>query len=419
VRLALVLLLVAGALAAAFLAPGSSSAPATPAEDVRLLGEMIESVHPEPFRALSRARFRGEVRAAAARAPGLDPNERFVDLRRIVALLGVRNGHTGIFPLDRGSVRQLHLYPLRLYHFSDGLFVVDEAGELGLVGSRLVAVEGRPIADVLARVRPLVPRDNESNLRGLAPHFLLVAEILDGLDVVDGTAEAELTFEVAGGARVTRSLAPVSATAYRAAFADPLNPSALPRAAKPLYLAGSDKRIWARTLAGGKAVYVGYNAVRLPSNAILRRIERLVRGPKVRRVIVDVRLNGGGDNTTYADLVGIFTSPRVDRRGRLYLLIGRATFSAAGNLAAEIDRDTRATIVGEPTGGGVETYADTTAVLLPTSGLNVHVAAEYHERRRGARDRRLAVGPDIRVDLASAGYFAGRDPVLERALRGL
>ena len=57
--------------------------------------------------------------------------------------------------------------------------------------------------------------------------------------------------------------------------------------------------------------------------------------------------------------------------------------------------------------------------LLPTLGWNVYIAARYHHRKRGAGDRRLAVGADIRVDLTSAQYFSGRDPVLERALRGL
>jgi C-terminal processing protease CtpA/Prc len=109
----------------------------------------------------------------------------------------------------------------------------------------------------------------------------------------------------------------------------------------------------------------------------------------------------------------------VNKRGKLYLLIGRATFSAAGNFSAEIDRDTRAIIVGEPTGGGVETYGDTFPLLLPTVGWYVHIAARYHERKKGRNDRRLAVEPDIRVDLSSAQYFAGRDPVLERALSGL
>jgi hypothetical protein len=416
------LVLAAGALAAALLAPCSSSAPATPAEDVRLLRDMVENVHPEPFREISRSRFRAQVNAAAGRAAGLDENERLVDLLRIVALLGARNGHTGIFPLDPGHARELHLYPLRLYDFRGGLHVVDEEASPDLVGSRLVAVKGRPIDEVRARVRPLVPRDNDSHLRGLAPHYLLVAEVLDGLGLVEGVGAVEMTFERAGRARVTRTLTPISAAEYRAAFADPLfghYPSVLPSAGRPLYLAGAGKALWARTLAGGRAVYVGYNAVVLPPSALVRRIGRLARGPKVRRVIVDVRRNGGGDNTTYGELTALLGSPRVDRRGRLYLLTGRATFSAAANFAAEIERDTRALVVGEPTGGGVETYGDTTEIVLPTAGLRVHVAADYHERRRGPRDRRLAVVPDVRVEPSVADYLAGRDPVLARALRGL
>jgi C-terminal processing protease CtpA/Prc len=166
-------------------------------------------------------------------------------------------------------------------------------------------------------------------------------------------------------------------------------------------------------------VYVGYNAVVEPSPAVLRRIQRLARASGTRRVIVDVRLNGGGDNTTYGPLVDVFASPQVNRRGKLYLLVGRATFSAAANFAAEIDADTRATIVGEPTGGGVETYGDTVPVLLPTLGWSVYVAARYHERKRGPNDHRLAVAPDVPVDLTSAEYVAGQDPVLERALKGL
>ena len=110
---------------------------------------VFEQIHPEPFRSVSRQRFRAQVNALAERAAGLTPNERLVGMLRIVALLGPRNGHTGIFPLDPSHTRQLHLLPLRLYELSDGLFVVDERGGLGLVGTRLVAVEGVPVADEL------------------------------------------------------------------------------------------------------------------------------------------------------------------------------------------------------------------------------------------------------------------------------
>ena len=397
------------------------SAPATASEDVRDLGSSIEQIHPAPFRSISRSRFEAEVEALAERASSISRDELLVGVLRIISSLGPRNGHTGLFPGDPGNVRPLHLYPVRLYRFADGVFVVD-AVDGALVGDRLAAIDGVPVERVFELVDPLVPHDNASNMRGMAPHYALTAEVLHGLGIVDAAGPAEFAFERCGGERVDVTLTPMPGPQYAGEFADPLHghyPSVLPSARRPLYLANSSKALWARALSGGRAVYVGYNAVVRPAPAVLRRIRRLALSADTRRVIVDVRLNGGGDNTTYGLLVDLFGSKQVNRPGKLYLLVGRATFSAAANFAAELDRGTRAVIVGEPTGGGVETYGDTVPVLLPSLGWYVYVAARYHERKRGPNDHRLAVAPDVRVDLTSAQYFAGQDPVLERALLGL
>jgi Peptidase family S41 len=396
------------------------SASSTAADDVRELGASIEQLHAEPFRSVTRQRFRAEVDELARRAASISRNELLVGVLRIIALLGPRNGHTGLFPGDTHT-QPLRLYPIRLYHFADGVFVVG-ARDRSLVRNRLVAIEGTPVERVLELVAPLTPADNPTNTRGMAPHFLLTAEVLDGLGVVEGTGPATFTFERPGGQRADVELTAMAGPQYAAAFADPQhghNPSSLPAGPRPFYLAGYAKPMWARKLASGRAVYVGYNSVVPPSAGFVRSLTRLVRDPKVRRVVVDVRQNGGGDNTTYGPLTSLLGSRAVDRRGKLYALIGRATFSAAANFAAELDRDTRAIFVGESTGGGVETYGDTFPVHLPTLGWNVHVAARYHHRKRNANDKRLAVGADVRVELTSAQYFAGRDPVLERALRGL
>jgi len=415
--LAVFLALATGTVAAQARGAGAAS----PSGDVRLLGQAIEETPPAPFRSIPRARFRAEVDSLARRAPSLSRDQLLVELLRVLASLGPRNGHTGLFPLDPAHERELHLYPLRLYDFADGLFVVDDDGA-GVVGSKVVAVAGMPTASVLARVRPLVPRDNASSLRGLAPHYLLVSEVLDGLGIAKGLGPLEFTVEDRTGARRDVSLVPVPGHEYVADFNDALHghyPSILPAAPRPLYLSGSARPIWSKTLAGGRAVYVGFNAVESPPDAFMRRLTRAVAAQRVRRVVVDVRLNGGGDNRTYWPLTNLLSSRAVNGPGRLYLLVGRATFSAAANFAAEVERSTRAVVVGEPTGGGVETYGDTVAFALPSVGLTVHVATRYHERKRNARDRRLAVEPDVPVALASAAYFAGRDPVLERALRGL
>ena len=111
------------------------SAPGTTADDVRELGRSIEQIHPNPFRSVSKQRFESEVDGLARRAPSLSRNELLVGVLRLIALLGPRNGHTGLFPGDPSHTRENHLYPLRLYDFADGLYVVD-AVDTSLIRSR-------------------------------------------------------------------------------------------------------------------------------------------------------------------------------------------------------------------------------------------------------------------------------------------
>lgn len=400
----------------------SPSTPSSVVGDVRELADAIENFHPAPFRHVSRARFRAEVSRLARTLPGMTPNEQLVGLMRLVALLGPHNGHTALFPLDPEHRRELHAYPVRLYAFTDGVFVVDEAGDAGLTGLRLLEIGDVPVERVLELVGPLVARDNDWNLLGWAPHYALVPEILDGLGIVDGTGPLPFTFARADGQRVVVELAPITGSTYARRFADPHHghyPAALPRRPKPMFVAGSARPLYVRSLAGGRVVYVGYNSVFAPTEQAAARVSKLAGNRAFRRVVVDIRLNGGGDNGTYGPLLRALRSPRVNRSGRLFLLTDRATFSAAANFAADVERSTRAVVVGEPTGGGVETYGDTVSVPLVTTGLNVRIAMEYHQRKRGPRDRRLAVFPDVRVELRSTDFFAGRDPVLARALAGV
>ena len=217
------------------------------------------------------------------------------------------------------------------------------------------------------------------------------------------------------------TLDPIAGDDYVGAFGDPLHghyPATLPTRPQPLYLAQRGRELWMTTIRGGRGVYVGYNAVTVPTSAAAARLARLVRSPRVRRVVVDLRFNGGGDNTTYGPLLGALDSPRVNRRGRLYLLIGRATFSAAGNFVTDVERETRAISIGEPTGGGLNIYSEATDFVLPSTGWDVRIAAGYVQRGT-ATDRRLTNRPDVPIALTSADFFAGRDPLLERALAGL
>ena len=402
---------------------GTPDVPPLPgaARDVRELADDLETYHADLYATVDKEEFREEIDEAADKAGELEPNALVVELMRLAALPGEGSGHGGIFPGDSGHQRTLHLFPLRLYEFPDGTYVVDERGQHGLEGARLTAIDGMPYDEVAERVRPVVPYDNDGSLRGLLPHYALTAEVLDGLGIVDGVGPTELSFEKPDGSSVDVTLKPIPAREYTSAFADEHHghyPAALPWRAKPAYLALSRDPMWMRVV-GGRAIVVGYNTILVPPfdvAVMADRIKARVRRGGIDRVVIDLRLNGGGNNTTYFSLVQALSQLPQNERKRIYVLIGRATFSAAANLAADLDRLTNAIFVGEPTGGFVRGYGDTVPFTLPATGLMLHVPARYWDFSKGPGDKRLAVEPDIPVEMTADDFFAGRDPVLRAAL---
>ena len=132
--------------------------------------------------------------------------------------------------------------------------------------------------------------------------------------------------------------------------------------------------------------------------------------------MIDLRHNNGGDNTTYGPLLDLLsTHQRITEPGFLYAIIGRQTFSAAMNFAADLDRFTTAVFVGEGTGGSPFHYGDSQPVVLPNSGIQVNISSRIHNSPF-ADDDRLAILPDLPVELDSTQFFADIDPALDAIL---
>jgi dienelactone hydrolase len=147
-------------------------------DDLRLAADHLRNDHPNLFHDLSSERFDAAVADLESRAGSLSDDELLVGLMRLAALPGVRDGHTGIFPLNPGNARVLHAYPLRLYTFADGTYVVAQAGGSDLLRAKLIAVNGRALNEVFSALMPLVPRDNQSTLALRLTTFLNTPEAL-------------------------------------------------------------------------------------------------------------------------------------------------------------------------------------------------------------------------------------------------
>lgn len=365
----------------------------------------MAALHPDVDHNAPLRELRAEANELAERAPELSRDELVVGLLRLTTL-GERDGHGGIFLHDPAHGRPFHFFPLRVHDFVDGVHVVEELDGTKHVGKRVVSVDGVPMRDVVERVRPLIPHDNDSTIRLLLPEYLVCAEVLRGLGVVEGAA----TYGFADGSEVT--LEPVESGTYTAGLGTAFAPLPLP--GDPLRYRQLEESFLLEPLDGGRSLYLGYRHVEHPPQELLDHILAAARRPGFHRLVIDARHNGGGDNTTYRPLIDLLRSGPLRERGKVALLLGRMTFSAAGNFAAAVDRETKAILVGEPSGGAPNQFGDRIPIELPRAGLTAYVAAEWVEVAPG--DTRLAVEPDVAVEPTAADALAGRDPVLERAV---
>jgi hypothetical protein len=424
--LALALALAAPAIAGEAVGPPAAPTTSTSAaqwhEDLAFLRQKLLAMHPDPFRRESRAAFDGEAERLDASFVTLSREQAITGLMRLVA--GLHDGHTTVLPGPQTRAG-FHVLPLRFYLYGDQLVLdgADRAYAQGL-GGALTAIDGVPAADVLNRVRAVVSGDNESSVATRLPSYVVVPEILAGVGVIrPDEAKVQVALTVGGKPVVLQvdaipappSREPASITTrYTADWVD-----RAPEAA-PLWLRHADQPYWSTFEPKTGLLYLQYNKCESdPAEAMprfARRLEQALASQRVRRVVVDLRLNMGGEGYWNRFLLrALFRSPLADRKDGLFVLVGRQTFSAGNMMAIELEKYTEATFVGEPSGGSIQGFGNHEPVFLPNSGLGVMIATKFYQND-GPNDDRPAIAPTIAALLTARDYAEGRDPALAAAL---
>jgi hypothetical protein len=330
------------------------------------------------------------------------------------------DGHTYMLPFAAQRV-SAHMLPLRLYQFRDGLYVIDALDEAGKkwIGSRVLKIGSKSAEDVIEAVRPAVSVDNRFGYLWVGPPLLSFAGYLEKFAGVTPGASVPLTLRTRSGDLVSVSIPLVTAPPMRGI--PKLPPSKVAGAPPaPLYLKNVPQNFWFTALGSDSAVYVQFNQVAdAPDESLAAFATRLgaalgARPPKT--VIIDARHNNGGNLGLLTPLVTALHNYELSRRdARIYVLMGRNTFSAAQVFLGRMDRETNARFAGEPSSSRPNFVGEESPVQLPWSGAIGSISDQYHETIPG--DTREWIAPIIKYDPSARDYFANRDPLLEIVLR--
>ncbi len=450
-------LVLTAALAAA---PQADLSPAQMRDDFDVLRRAVEEAHGGLYRFTPKADL--DRYFADARAKLATPMSRLAYIGVLSeALAHVRDGHMQLEFDDAttaalGAARTL---PLRVASEGGAIVVTGSdapANDTIRPGMELLSVNGRPIADITRAILPKISGDGfieTGKAFRLARNFPRFYWLF-----VDQSSTFAVTARTADGKTVTAQLDGVTAAA-RQASANPVDADNV-----SLRFPNGDALgvLRVRAFTGG------------PFQGSVASAFATLRDKGTKALILDLRGNGGGVDMDGAALVSHFvarpfryfdhiklttvkpsfatwlprtfddvkagTTPapeggfRVLPRlhpgvaeqqpaatpflGRVIVLIDGGTFSTAADVCAQIRSLTKATFIGEETGGGFEgnTSGLNAQIVLPRSGLKLRIQMYgYWNAVRGGQPGRGTL-PDVTVIRRTADTLAGRDVALERAL---
>ncbi|MCG7566219.1 S41 family peptidase [Pseudoalteromonas sp. CnMc7-15] len=384
-------------------------------KDLDFLVAEIERLHVNAFHHISQKAFTAKVQQIAEAIPDLSDQQIVFQFMSLLGSLG--NGHNFIVPTHslKGAFTQL---PVQFYRFNDGYFIVSASAKYRhLVGHKVLRIGNTPIAQVVDKVAMVNARDNEMQQLWLAPFYLSLPQVLQGVGVTTETEKTVLTVSDSQGV-----------TTHITLPAESFNFTGFPKLPKleeqhnPLYLSQQHQPYWLKISPEQNLAYVQFNRVGQKKSeslaAFSKRISRIANERQVQNLVLDLRHNSGGNGSIIPPLTRALLHFAQEReQNKLFVIVGRNTFSAAHLLLADLNRLSDAIIVGEPSGSRPNHLGESGWFKLPYSGVWGLISSQFHQASK-AEDHRIWIAPHVPVTLSSKQYFNAHDPAMA-AIHGI
>lgn len=381
-------------------------------DDLRYFAEELPKRHKNAFHFMTREQFENAVKELNADIPNLNNDQIFVRFMKLISMVG--DGHTSI---EEQSLLGLGIYPIRYELLQDGLFVQSVSAEYGeIAGGKVVKVGNTPIEKALEKIKEISWGDNrnEQSLKVETSFLFSCPKVLKGLNIADSDEKVSVTVEKDGQLKTVEIKVIKDVMSY---MRDGKRTNAYDKSANPipLYLKNSNNNYWFEYVKENKILYVQFNVTQNKSDesvaAFFKKVFDFAEQNPIDKFVLDVRLNTGGNNQLNKPLVIGLIKGKFNERGKLFVVIGRRTFSAAQNLVNEIEKYTNAIFVGEPTGSSPNLYGDPVIMTLPNSKMPFRVSALWHQI--DPNDRRLFTAPEVFTPLNSADFSNNIDPAFQ------
>ncbi|MCM1988426.1 hypothetical protein [Oceanirhabdus seepicola] len=369
--------------------------------DIEFISKQLPKNHKNLFFKVEEEEFLANVKSIKEKIPTLTDDEMIVEVSRLIASIG--DSHTSFVFNSEES------YPLKFYYFNDGIYLLDSVPEYSeYIGFKLKGINGKSVEAIIELFRPIIPHENESWFKRKFAKYIILTEFLNGLKITDSET-VKFIFMDKNGNEESVEVKP-SQWGLQNGSAD--------KSEKMLYLKNSEKNYWYEFLEEEKLLYfqynVCYNMKGKSFSDFNNELFDFIDNNSINKFVIDLRNNGGGSalilDPFFAELK---KRKSLDHHEKLFVIVGRNTFSSAIQNTLKFENETNATFIGEPTGAKPNHYGEVQRLKLSNTNTETSYSTQYFEPLSEDIDSFV---PDIIVEPNADDYFNNIDSVMVRIL---
>jgi len=398
-------------------------------EDLNYVTQTLLEKHPNIFYRISKDDFELTVAKAVQKIKRSQTDEKCLTaIRQVVA--SIHDGHTSLGANSLPGYRDI--FPVRMYEFSDGIFITGIAEKYAkYVGAKVTKIGQLSSEEAFNKAGTLAFADNEFYKKEQTPLIVITCKLAYGLGITERVDKLSLVVETVKRSRDEILLPAVTLPGANNMLRGlDIEPEGIPFVSAftgteielPLYLKHLDgnHNYWFEHDTEHEAIYMQFNLVIHQQgesfDEFYKKMFKYIDNntKSIDKFILDLRFNSGGNGLMVLPFINeIIKRDKINQLGHLYTLIGRRSFSAAVLLIAEMMIHTQTLLVGEPAGAAQNMFSDmVNRGTLPKSGATLFTSSEYFNIAWPANNNYM-IPPHYPAPFSSLDFFSGKDPALE------
>lgn len=335
------------------------------------------------------------------------------EMGRIVTLVG--DGHTEL-NLTQWTTG-FHKIPMIFNFFGKDLHILATSPDYqSTLSKKVIRFDGMPTAEVYEKLQPFMSHDNDQEFKYAAPGYFTLTALLHHIGI--SKYPDRVTLELEDGSTVeVKALSAEESRKINWMRARDVN---APQ--QPLAVQNPGDYYWYKFLEDSNTFYFKFNRVNdqkdKPSirkfvKEMFEEIDKL----KPNKLVIDLRHNNGGNYHLSRPLVeAIQERAWLNQKGKLFVINGPRTFSAAAVTTIFLKRDANAIVVGEPSRSKPNGADNMENEVLPNSKLSFSYTDTIRNHWVELGDAPY-IPVDVLLENTIEDFLQGKDRVLEYIIR--